>query len=189
MKEKKGMFWLLIFLFLLFLPSKVQAWGIKASWDPNTEPDLAGYNVYISTTYENASQKIGDIAEFSLSVDKPCFCYDGISSNLRVVFIALVAHDTEGLESTPTIGYSLVGNIWGTFNDGVSYTNARVDGQDLTSLGLYFGSFTSHQEIDCSGTFSIEIPSLDQRSDFDQSNRIDGLDLIKLGLCFGNMAQ
>ena len=185
MIRKKRMFWILVCLVFL-LPFKAQAWGIKASWDANTEPDLAGYNVYISTTYENASQKIGDIASFSTT--KPCFCYDGISSNIKVVFVALIAYDTEERESTPTIGYSLPGNIWGTFNDGVSYTNARVDGQDLTSLGLYFGLTTSHQQIDCLGVFSIEIPSLDQRSDFDHSNRIDGLDLIKLGLCFGNLA-
>ncbi len=185
MIREKKMFWILLCLVFL-LPFKVQAWSIKGSWDANTEPDLAGYHVYISTTYENALQKIGDIAEFSTT--KHCFCYDGISSNLKVVFIAVTAYNTEGLESAPTIGYRLSGNIWGTFNDGASYTDARVDGQDLTTLGLYFGLTTSHPEYNCSGTFSIETAPLDQRSDLDRNNRIDGLDLIELGLCFGNMA-
>ena len=185
MKRKKRVFWILLCLVFL-LPFKAQAWGIKGSWDANTESDLAGYNVYLATTYDNASQLIGDIVEFS--TDKTCFCYE-IDDNLDVVFIAITARNDKGDESDPIVGYLLFGNVWGTYEDGVPYTDARVDGQDLTSLGLFFSLFTSHQEIDCSGTFVVELTSLDQRSDLDKSGRSDGIDLIKMALRFGNTAQ
>ena len=181
---KKMMLWLFVWLiFICFFP--LEAGGIAASWDANTEPDLAGYNVYIATTYDNVSQGIGDIYYFSTT--ETCFCYD--EGDRDVVFLAVTAYNTAGLESDPTIVYLLSGNIWGTSSDGVSYANTRVDGQDLISLGLYFGSVTSHQEIDCSGTFVVELTGLAQRSDFNRSRRIDGLDLIELGLRFGNTAS
>lgn len=185
MIRKKMMFWFLVWLiFFCFFP--LEARGIVVSWDANTEPDLAGYNIYLATTYENASQGISDIASFS--VTKPCFCYN-IDPNINVVFVAITAYDTEGMESEFTIGYVLRGNIWGTYNDGVAYTAAGVNGQDLGTLGLYFNSATSHQEIDCSGTFVVENPSLDQRSDLYRDNFINGRDLIELGLRYNNTAS
>lgn len=184
MIRKKMMLWFFVWL-IVFCFFPLEAGGIAASWDANTEPDLAGYNVYIATTYDNAFQLIGDIYYFSTT--ETSFCYD--EGDRDVVFLTVTAYDTEGFESDPAMAYSLRGNIWGTYEDGVSYTNARVDGQDLITLGLYFGLVTSHQKINCSGTFVIELTGLDQRSDFDRSRRVDGLDLIELGLCFGNTAQ
>ena len=183
---KKMMLWLFVWLiFICFFPLEAGGKVLKASWDANTESDLDGYNVYIATSYDYASQPIGDIAEFP--TDKTCFCYE-IDDNLDVVFIAITARNDKGGESDPIVGYLLFGNVWGTYEDGVPYTDARVDGQDLTSLGLFFSLFTSHQEIDCSGTFVVELTSLDQRSDLDKSGRSDGIDLIKMALRFGNTA-
>ena len=39
----------LLFIFLLLFSGYLQAKGIELRWDPNSEPDLVGYNVYRST--------------------------------------------------------------------------------------------------------------------------------------------
>jgi hypothetical protein len=40
----------LLFIFLLLFSGYLQAKAIELRWDPNSEPDLVGYNVYRSTT-------------------------------------------------------------------------------------------------------------------------------------------
>lgn len=193
MLSKKMMFCFVLvemMFFLIFSPKEANAIGIAASWDPNTETELAGYNVYISSTYQRAVRLVGDIAFLTVGdVSQPSFCYATDSGFYEVVFVAVTALDISENESDPTIGYILLGNIWGTYSDGISYLSARVDGMDLINLGLYFGQMVIHQQIDCDSYFTIELPTLKQSSDLNGNGRIDGFDLIELGLKFGNTAQ
>ena len=188
MKRKKRVFWILLCLVFL-LPFKAQAWGIKGSWDANTEPDLAGYNIFIATTHAKASQKIGDIAEFS--TEDTWFCYEETGGIPDVIFGAITAYDTEGRENgVSNIYYLLAGNVWGTCEDGVFYTEARVDGLDITTMGIYFGlKNIVHQELDCAEGFSIDNTSIDQRCDIDHSGEVKGRDLIEMCLRYNNRAN
>ncbi|MCX7635466.1 MAG: hypothetical protein N2Z74_06945, partial [Syntrophales bacterium] len=64
--------------------------NIRLTWDPNTEPDLAGYKIY----YGNASRvythsiNVGKVTSYTLNLD-PRNRY----------YIAVTAYDTENLES------------------------------------------------------------------------------------------
>ena len=175
-------------LILTFWPYIVFGWAM--SWNPNSEADLAGYHVYISTTYQKAFSKNGDIASFSTGVSsQPSVCYDFNDSAYKVIYIGLTAYDLTGNESEATVGYFLKGNIVGDFFDGTPYTAARVDGQDLITFGLYFADYTTHQQINCSQSFIIQIPNQKQKADLDGSGRIDGRDLGELGLRYGNYAN
>jgi uncharacterized repeat protein (TIGR02543 family) len=64
---------------------------IRIAWDPNTEPDLAGYKVYwgkTSRTYEE-SIDVGNVTTYVLS---------GLTKG-ETYFIAVTAYDTENKES------------------------------------------------------------------------------------------
>ena len=169
MIKKTVVYYAVGLLVLLLFPNK--SIGILVTCNPNTEDDLAGYHAYFATTYQNAQQKNGDIGGISIGVvDEPSFPYEIDESIYDVVFVALTAFDTSGNESGTTICYKLYGNIVGGFFDGTPYTEARVDGMDLITLGIYFGQTTNH------------------RSDLNRNGRVDGFDLIELGLKFGNTA-
>ncbi len=186
----KRIFYSLFFL-ILFLPYQIFGYEIKLSWDANTESDLARYNGAIATSYAKASQMIGDIAEFVIDKNQTWHCHEAAGAIPDVLFAALTAVNTSELESeVSNIPYLLYGNIWGTYEDGVSYTNAIVDGQDLVTLGIYFGlSGINHPEYNCSLGFTIEDSSLNQRCDIDNSGQIKGRDLIEICLRYGNRAD
>ncbi|MFY9396873.1 MAG: fibronectin type III domain-containing protein [Desulfomonilia bacterium] len=51
MKGKIGTFFLLpVLATILCCPAQLSASSLKVSWNPNTEPDLAGYRVHYGTT-------------------------------------------------------------------------------------------------------------------------------------------
>ena len=65
--------------------------SIRLSWDPNTDPDLAGYKVYYgksSGTYEN-SIDVGNVTAYNLSGLTPGITY----------YVTITAYDTSGNES------------------------------------------------------------------------------------------
>ena len=160
--------------YVIVTTSTVQ--GIMVTWNPNTEHDLAGYRAYVCTTYTRAQAKNGDIATGTIGVSSsPSYTYDE-SANVNQLFIGLTAYEFGGNESTASICYHLYGNIVGGYFDNTPYTQARVDGMDLITLGLHFNKrapFDSGEAARC---------------DLDKNNRIDGMDLIELGLRFNNRA-
>ncbi len=187
MKALKSVFCLGFVLFLCCL-AEAEAGTLYVAWDANTEADLEDYMVYISTTHEKAVQKQGDIASFPTT--RTSFCYS-ISDIYDVFFVGVSARDFSGNESGVTVGFVLRRNIYGAYNDGTSYTEARVDGQDLTTLGVYFGEFVTHENvdsIDCDQDFELVLSTYKQKCDLDYNGRIDGFDLIELGLGFGKSA-
>ena len=176
-------FWLILFLWLASVGEAAMK-TISLSWDTNTEPNLAGYRLYWGQTYASAANKTGTMVEIG---NKTSVCVQ-VDDSVPVYFFGVTAYNTSGNESTATVGYLLFGNIAGTYNDGTPYTSARVDGFDLTTLGLYFGQSVSHPTYNCSGTFVIQLPTDAQKSDLNKDGRVDGFDLIELGIRFGNAA-
>ena len=174
------------FIFIvLFFGNNAEAVYV-VSWNPNTEPNLAGYRVYWAFTYQSVADKTAARTDV---VNRTSCCLTIDEGSNPVVFVGVSAYDTSGNESNVTVGYILFGNIEGTYNDGIPYTSARVDGFDLTVLGVNFGLTVTHQTYECSSNFAIQIPTQLQKSDLNGDGRIDGLDLIKLGLSFGNAAN
>jgi hypothetical protein len=75
----------------ILLPANSLASYLTLAWDPNTEPDLAGYRVYYGTTSGEYvdSIDVGNITTYRLDD-----LLDGVT-----YFIALTAYDTSGNES------------------------------------------------------------------------------------------
>src|SRR4030042_4199018 len=89
-----------LFILLLTIPFLIQpAWAaeIRIAWDPNSEPDLAGYKVYYGTASgvyngPGSPMNVGNVNSYRLLDLNPG----------QIYFIALKAYDTFGNES----GYS-----------------------------------------------------------------------------------
>ncbi len=77
---------------LLLVVTPVFAADLKISWQPNNEPDLAGYFVYygVQTGFYNYRLAVGPQPEYTIRDLKPGATY----------FIAVTAVDTAGNEST-----------------------------------------------------------------------------------------
>ncbi len=48
----------LIFSFFIFFSNIAYCYQIKLAWDPNTEPDIAGYKVHYGTVSRNYTHRI-----------------------------------------------------------------------------------------------------------------------------------
>jgi hypothetical protein len=81
----------LILMQCIFLPGISLASYLTLAWDPNTEPDLAGYWVYYGTASREYADSIdvGNITTYQLDN-----LLDGVT-----YFIAVTAYDTSGNES------------------------------------------------------------------------------------------
>ena len=90
--------WIVITVLMCAAP----AWGatVKLTWNPNTEPDLAGYRIYQTETpgaYDKATQRVADIsatANQQKTADVQVNFTDG-----RTVYFVATAYDTSGNES------------------------------------------------------------------------------------------
>ncbi|MEW6187274.1 MAG: fibronectin type III domain-containing protein [Thermodesulfobacteriota bacterium] len=85
---------LLLLFFLAFSVQHAQGAEVSLAWEPNSEPDLAGYNVYYGTssgTYQWVVD-VGNVTTYTLT---------NLSFN-DTYYIAATAYNTQGLES----GYS-----------------------------------------------------------------------------------
>ena len=97
---------LAFFLFLFIFPQDIFAAQIRVAWDPNTEPDLAGYTVYygtVSGTYEEPID-VGNVTAYTLT---------GLILG-QTYYISVTAHDTSNNES----GYS--NEVGGPATDGAA---------------------------------------------------------------------
>ena len=94
----------LIFLITLFvcalwvLDAQAKTVGYILQWDANSEPDLAGYKIYIGTTSRNYGQVIIPTGDKALATT-----YEGtldVPDNTETTYyFAVTAYDTAGLES------------------------------------------------------------------------------------------
>ena len=78
----------------LFFTCQVHAsQSVNLAWDPNSEPDLAGYRVYFGTGSDNYTQ--------TMEVETPSATVPDLTEGV-VYYFAVTAYNTEGVES----GYS-----------------------------------------------------------------------------------
>jgi len=75
----------------LFLFGNVHAFTVKLQWDPNTEPDLAGYKLYYGTASRNYSHTI-DLGQVN------SYQVDNLQDEVKYYF-AVTAYDIDGNES------------------------------------------------------------------------------------------
>jgi hypothetical protein len=85
-----GFFILLIFILSLLVPA-AHAADVTVAWDPNPEPEVAGYKIYYGTTPGSyaASVNVGNITSTVVS---------GLEAGITYYFAA-VAYDSQGSES------------------------------------------------------------------------------------------
>ena len=69
----------------------VHAFTVKLRWDPNTEPDLAGYKLYYGTAPRNYNHTI-DLGQVN------SYQVDNLEDELKYYF-AVTAYDIDGNES------------------------------------------------------------------------------------------
>jgi uncharacterized repeat protein (TIGR02543 family) len=91
---RKFLFALLVLFSFILISGPALGAQLKFAWDPNTEPDLAGYKLYYGTTSESYGSPInaGNVTTYTLS---------GLTSGQRY-YISVTAYDTSSNES----GYS-----------------------------------------------------------------------------------
>lgn len=190
----KTKIWRLVFivvgLWFLSFPVLAEAKTIKIAWDANTD-GATGYKVYWS--YNKLEVVNKTVTPIDVG-NRLCYCFEA-NEAYPAVYFGVTAYNATA-ESGITTGNDLFGNINGdnVFNYGVAWGDTRVDGADLTILGLYFGQTVVHSNFDCNSCSYISggWPPTDlQKADIkkDGANRIDGFDLIELGLRFGNATQ
>ena len=92
----------ILFLCILFLPFCTFAENVTLAWDPNDEPDLAGYSVYGSKEYPGPPYDYID--SFSLNEidpDNPKCKITDLEDNLSYYFV-VTAYDSNDNESEPS---------------------------------------------------------------------------------------
>ena len=89
------LFFTILFSLILFLSlfpvQSAQAGQVTLAWDPNSEPDLAGYEIYYGTASRNYSFHIdvGNVTTYTLTGLQPGVTY----------YFAATAYNAQGLES------------------------------------------------------------------------------------------
>jgi len=141
-----------------------------------------GYKVYVGTTYASVANK--QVTPVDIG-NRHSYCLN-LVDNIVGFFLTVSAYNStgEGPLFQP-IAWVLYGNIVGDWNDGISYAAARVDGQDQTAIGQYFGQTVAQQQFICNEEFVVQVPSLKQKADLNRDGRVDGKDLSILGQKWG----
>ena len=100
----------LLFILMFVYPASCLAWQVTLGWDPNTEPELAGYKVYYDTSSgdpyygaeaDQGTSPITIMLEDLPDQNSPEFTLTGLISGYRYYF-AVTAFSTDDRES----GYS-----------------------------------------------------------------------------------
>jgi len=183
MKRTRKNFLIIFLIFCVILVTQ-RAFCFIVSWTANTE-QVDGYRIYYSPDLQEV---LGKTASFVQVIGKTSTCIqpDFNEYSIKGYFVGATAYNDAGESDLSNIVYVLFGNIYGNDWDGITASEARVDGQDLNILGFYFGQTVTHQQIDCAVNFVLENPDLKQRADLNGDGRIDGYDLMELAVRFGN---
>ena len=88
-------------LILTFSVTFAHSAEVTLSWDPNTEPDVAGYKIYYKTESSGPPYNGTGLTEGKSPIDvenQTEFTLHGLTEDVTYFFVA-TAYDTEGLES------------------------------------------------------------------------------------------
>ncbi len=146
----------LFFLCFCFLfGSHAWAQSVTLEWDPNTEPDLAGYKVYYGTAPRTYGTPItlGKVTTYTVTGLTPGTTY----------YFAVTAYNTAGLES----GFS--NEVFATIPLSSSRCDANADGS-VNALDL---------QVLINVILGLRAPAAE--NDLNRDGRVDALDLQILG--------
>jgi hypothetical protein len=88
-------------LILTFSATYAHSAEVTMAWDPNTEPDLAGYKIYYKTEFSGPPYNGTGFIEGDSPIDignQTEFTLHGLTEDVTYFFVA-TAYNTEGLES------------------------------------------------------------------------------------------
>ena len=72
---------------------------VTLAWDPNDEPDLAGYNVYVNQVGPGPPfYQLDSVSLDEIEPDNPMYTVTGLKNESYYCFV-LTAYDSEGFES------------------------------------------------------------------------------------------
>jgi len=116
---------------IVFNSSFAIAGSLKASWNANTEPDLAGYKIYYGESSGNYTNSInvGKVTQYAITQ-----LQDGVT-----YYFVITAYDTAGNES----GYSLEVSAKTILIDSAPPTVSSVTPRDLSRVEIKFSEAVS----------------------------------------------
>jgi len=86
-------------LIISILGATAQGSEVTLAWDPNDEPDLAGYNVYINQVGPGPPYyQLDTVSLDEIEPDNPMYTATGLKNASYYCFV-LTAYDSEGFES------------------------------------------------------------------------------------------
>jgi hypothetical protein len=89
----------LLFPVLFAMTTIAHAYDITLAWDPNNEPDLAGYNVYANQVGPGPPYYLLDTVSLDeTEPDNPMYTATGLKNESYYCFV-VTAYDFEGFES------------------------------------------------------------------------------------------
>ena len=131
----------LIILFSLLEFNNVLAGSATLSWDPNTEPDLAGYKIYYGTSPRTGTDpKICGLCGYSNRVDVgnvTTYTFNNLT-NGQTYYFSVTAYDTSNNESafSNQVSKTISASSADLNRDG------RVNSVDFGILMSYWGAVT-----------------------------------------------
>jgi len=131
-------FFFLFLFFLVYFPSGLSAAQVSLAWDLNTEPDLAGYKIYIGYASRTYSWIVDAGNKAQAVVDN---LQDGTT-----YYFSLTAYNTQALES----GFSneVTYTVPGASQAALSVTRSGTGAGTVTATGISCGS-------DCSESYPV----------------------------------
>ena len=119
----------LLFLFLFAVSTMTYAYDVTLAWDPNAEPDLAGYIVHVN---EDASgspfYQLKTVSLDDVEPDNPRYTVTGLKNDVDYCFV-VTAYTAEGSESTYSNTVCVLGG-WVHDSRDVALNVSRGGGSD-----------------------------------------------------------
>ena len=86
-------------LIISTLCTSAQGPNVFLAWDPNQEPDLIGYNVYVKdVSFDPSYYQLDTVSLDEIDPDNPMYTATDLKENLQYCFV-VTAYDSEGFES------------------------------------------------------------------------------------------
>ena len=86
-------------LIISILGAPARGYEVTLAWDPNDEPDLAGYNVYVNQVGPGPPYyQLDTVSVAEIEPDNPLYTAAGLKEESYYCFV-VTAYDSEGFES------------------------------------------------------------------------------------------